>query len=182
MRRLIITTMILVAAAGCSGDSVVIHTAAGCSSDSVVIHNSHGKSPLSMAILGEGFFQVRSVYKDVEVLAYTRVGNFTWNRNGVIVLGNSEGSQLHPMTSIPEDALYFEVTNDGRIIFQTPGDNTVQEAGQIELARFVNPDGLEQIRENLFIETYASGAPITGKPLESCFGEILGRSLELSNG
>lgn len=47
-----------------------------------------------------------------------------------------------------------------------PGDIEPDEIGQIELARFVNPQGLRAIGKNLFLETPASGFPILGEPGE----------------
>ena len=151
-------TMVLAVAAGCSGDSVVIQS-----------------GPLDIAIAGDGFFQVRMVYNDEEILAYTRVGNFVANKNGDIILANSQGTPLVPSVSIPEEAINPHVSPDGRVQFTVPGDPAIQEAGQtIELARFVNPEELTQIGENLFIETDATGAPITGEPLQSGLGQIVG--------
>ncbi len=144
------------------------------------IDNTH--RPLDMVIEGNGFFQVRTIYNGEPRIAYTRAGNFTRNRDGDLVLGNSEGSLLEPNISLPTDnAIAPQVTLDGRVQFVAPGDTTPTDAGQIQLAQFVNPEGLLQIGKNLFLETEASGTPIVGNPQENGFGHIRGGALELSN-
>ncbi|MCG3136643.1 MAG: Flagellar basal-body rod protein FlgG [Phycisphaerae bacterium] len=137
--------------------------------------------PLDIAIEGEGFFQVRTRFNGEEAVAYTRAGNFTRNANGQMVLGNSEGSLLEPAITIPQDAVSVSVTNDGQILVQQPGDAEPTPVGQLELARFVNPEGLKQIGKNLYIETNASGTPVTGNPQTEGMGSLRGGSLEESN-
>ena len=138
-------------------------------------------NPLDMAIRGEGFFQVQTVYNGQPVIAFTRAGNFTLNRDGDIVLANSEGSLLEPNITLPDDAQEISVSADGRVQYKSSGDQTQQDAGQIELARFVNPEGLKQIGKNLYIDTDASGIAVSGPPQTDSFGDISGGSLELSN-
>jgi len=136
---------------------------------------------LDMAIEGEGFFQVRTIYNGEETIAYTRAGNFTLNADGDIVLGNSEGSPLVPIISLPVEAIDPQVSLDGRVMHSVPGDPAVQEAGQVELAQFVNPEGLKQVGKNLYVETEASGPPVVGDPQTDGFGAINGGSIEVSN-
>ncbi len=136
---------------------------------------------LDMAIQGEGFFQVRTFYNGQEVIAFTRAGNFTMNRDGDIVLGSSDGPLMEPNITLPDDALDIAVSADGRVQYKSPGDQTQQDAGQIELARFVNPEGLKQIGKNLYIDTDASGILVSGPPQTDSFGDIRGGSLEMSN-
>ncbi len=109
------------------------------------------------------------------------LNNFTLNRDGDIVLANSEGSLLEPNISLPDDAKKISISADGRVQYIAPGDQTQQEAGQIELARFVNPEGLKQIGKNLYMYTEASGIPVSGPPQTDGFGDISGGSLEMSN-
>jgi flagellar basal-body rod protein FlgG len=138
---------------------------------------------LDLAIEGEGFFQVRSFHNGEEVTAFTRAGNFVRNANGDLVLANSEGSLLEPPINVPEDvnASAIEVGRDGQVMVRQPGSNELQQVGQIELARFVNPQGLSHIGKNLFVDTDASGAAITGSPLEDGLGAIRKGMLEASN-
>jgi flagellar basal-body rod protein FlgG len=53
--------------------------------------------------------------------------------------------------------------------------------GQLELATFVNPAGLEAIGSNLLLETESSGPPITGTPGSEGLGTVLQGHLESSN-
>ncbi len=139
--------------------------------------------PLDLAIEGEGFFQVRSFYNGEEVTAFTRAGNFVRNANGDLVLANSEGSLLEPTISIPEDvnANSIEIGRDGQVMYRQPGSNQLTQAAQIQLARFVNPEGLISIGKNLYLDTDASGTPIEGNPLEEGLGAIRKGMLEASN-
>ncbi len=124
---------------------------------------------------------MQTVYNGEPAIAFTRAGNFTLNRDGDIVLANSEGSLLEPNITLPVDATDIVVSADGRIQYKSPGDQTLQEAGQILLARFVNPEGLKQIGKNLYIDTDASGTSVPGQPQTDGFGDIRGGSLEMSN-
>lgn len=137
---------------------------------------------LDMMIEGRGFFQV-SVQDDLGAggIAYTRAGNFTLNSEGEIVLANSDGRRLEPPITIPDDALDYEIDASGRVWVLQPGAAAAEEVGQIELAMFINPAGLKQIGTNLWVESAASGAPITGEPGTQNFGSIRGSMLEGSN-
>ncbi len=133
-------------------------------------------NPFDWVIEGEGFFQVRTIYNGEDVIAYTRAGNFAFNRDGDILLGNTDGSLLEPHISLPADFTELEVTRDGRVLHKVFGGNTLLEAGRIELARFTNPEGLRDIGGNLFIETDTSGIPLVGYPQQDGFGAIVNQS------
>ncbi len=138
--------------------------------------------PTDIAIRGPGFFQVKTVYNGLETTAYTRAGNFVINRDGQIVLANSEGSPLEPPIQLPTDRAGDPVVaGDGRVSVRQPGATELSQVGQIQLARFVNPEGLLQIGKNLFVETDASGPPVTGNPQQNGLGELVQSSLESSN-
>lgn len=136
---------------------------------------------LDMALRGKGFFQVRTVYNGEETIAYTRAGNFTLNVDNEIVLGNSVGAILEPPITVPDDYVSIEVSSDGRVLVEQPGDPNQNEVGQIELAQFINPEGLKQIGMNMYVETESSGTPITGNPQTDGFGDVNGGMLESSN-
>lgn len=137
--------------------------------------------PLDLLIDGEGFFQVE-IDPDVgEGIGYTRAGNFTLNADGEIVLANSQGNRLIPSITVPEDTIAIQVSSDGTISVQTTGSIGLQELGTIELTRFINPAGLEQIGDTMFIPTDASGDPLNGQPGEAGFGVIRQGYLEGSN-
>lgn len=56
-----------------------------------------------------------------------------------------------------------------------------RDLGQIRLARFSNPGGLEQRGQNLFAQGINTGLPIEGRPSENGLGTISAGALELSN-
>lgn len=134
------------------------------------------ENPLDLAITGDGFFQIQQ--PDGEI-AYTRSGVFQIDDQGQIV--TTEGFLLEPNIVVPQNALAVEVNQSGEILAQIDGQVAMQNLGQIELATFINPSGLEAVGDNLFIETEASGAAITGTPATDNFGTIRQKALETSN-
>ena len=136
---------------------------------------------LDVMIDGEGFFQVRTIQDGSIIIAYTRNGNLTRNSVGNLVLANSEGSILEPPISIPDDAIRINIANDGEVSVLQQGSPALSVVGQIELARFVNPEGLKQIGQNLFAETDASGPAVTGPPQSDGLGTLQQGALEMSN-
>lgn len=132
---------------------------------------------LDMAIEGDGFYQITM---PDGTLSYTRDGAFKKDSQGRIV--TSEGYPLQPVITIPATATSFSVAaSDGRVTANIPGQNTPQELGQIQLARFVNPAGLDSIGRNLLKETAASGAPVVTNPGTDGAGTIQQNYLEMSN-
>jgi len=136
---------------------------------------------LDFFIEGDGFFQVDIAEDRGDGIGYTRAGNFFQNRDGEMVLGNSNGPRLIPPISIPDDAIDIEVSQDGRVQVLLPDQVEFTEVGQLEFATFVNKAGLSHIGGNLFVETVASGPPITGEPAQGQFGGIMQGFLENSN-
>jgi len=138
--------------------------------------------PLDLSIGGQGFFQVKTTYGGQEVTAYTRAGNFVVNQDGQLVLANSEGSRLEPPIQLPPDMIGAPPLGAaGQVFVRQQGNPQLAQVGQIQLARFVNPGGLLQIGKNLFLETDASGPPVTGNPQQDALGEIIQGNLEQSN-
>jgi len=137
---------------------------------------------LDVMIEGRGFFQIQVGPDEApNGVAYTRAGNFTLNEDGELVLATDAGRRLEPVINIPDDAEGISISLDGRVSVLQPGDTEPAEIGQIELAVFANPAGLKQIGENLFVETAATGPPITGEPAEQQFGGLRQGLLEGSN-
>lgn len=136
---------------------------------------------LDLMITGRGFFQV-GVENTVGIggAAYTRAGNFAVNSEGEIVLANDNGRRLEPGITVPQDADHVQITSTGEVWASIPGQ-TATPIGNIELASFINPAGLKQVGENLFVETDASGPPITGQPNQDGIGGLLQGYLEGSN-
>jgi flagellar basal-body rod protein FlgG len=133
---------------------------------------------LDMFIKGEGFFQVALQGGQT---GYTRAGNFFKNAEGDLVLGNSQGPRLEPQINIPEEATNVTVDSDGTVYAHMPDQVEPDEVGQIELANFVNPAGLEGKGDNIYTETAASGPPIEGVPGEANLGTVEQNMLESSN-
>jgi len=133
-------------------------------------------NPLDIAIQGEGFLKVR---RPDNTLAYTRDGSLKLSREGRLV--TSEGYVLDPEITIPADAVSVNISRDGLVEVMMPGDTEVEEVGKIEFAKFVNPAGLKNIGNNLYVETAASGQAIVGEPGSQGFGEIVHGALEASN-
>jgi len=134
-----------------------------------------------LAIQGDGFFQVKTWEGGEEVTAYTRAGNFTINANGNLVLANSEGSVLEPAITIGQDVQDVEINSAGQIMIRQQGQTNFTQAGQIQLARFINPAGLKTIGKNLYMATDASGEAIVGNPTEQGLGQIQQGAVEMSN-
>jgi len=131
---------------------------------------------LDMAIEGDGFFQVLQPNGEI---AYTRSGAFKVDSEGRIV--TSDGYSLEPEISIPEDATSISIGSDGTVSVIQAGETEPSEVGNIELAKFLNPGGLNSIGKNLFLPTKSSGDVITGTPGEDGFGSISQGYVEMSN-
>ncbi len=131
---------------------------------------------LDVAISGSGFFQVEMPDGSI---AYTRDGNFSQDSTGMLV--NNSGLPLADQIEIPADAMAIEISQDGTVTAMMAGDNRQVELGQIELAKFSNPGGLEAKGDNLFGETDASGMPFYGTPGSEGFGVARQGYLEQSN-
>ena len=139
------------------------------------------ENPLDIMIEGDGFFQV-SVDQDLGGgIAYTRAGNFTLNSDGEIVLANDQGRRLEPSITLDDDVSDIAIDRNGRVQVLRPGQTQLEEVGQIQTANFINPAGLRQIGENLFVESAASGPPVVGEPGTESRGSIQQGVLESSN-
>ncbi len=137
-------------------------------------------APLDVAIEGKGFFEVQ-LPADVGRggFGYTRDGNFYVDADGQLV--TSQGYKIQPNISIPSDYTDISIAKDGTVTVATQSSATAQNVGQIELAYFVNDQGLQSIGDNLFVETDASGAPNTGTPGTGPLGTVTQGYLESSN-
>ncbi|MAW97945.1 MAG: flagellar basal-body rod protein FlgG [Alphaproteobacteria bacterium] len=131
---------------------------------------------LDLAIDGGGFFQV--LLPDGQIV-YTRNGAFSRNDEGVLT--TNSGFIIQPEIAIPAEATKINVSADGIISVQVPGQVEAQEVGQLQLADFQNRRGLEPIGENFYVETIASGPPILENPFAAGFGKLVQGSLEASN-
>ncbi len=129
-----------------------------------------------LAISGRGYLQVTLPSGQT---AYTRAGNLAVNADGELV--TSDGYAVEPSITIPQDATALQITRDGIVEVTMSGQTDPQQIGQMEIATFINPAGLEAIGDNLFLETPASGSPNTATPGSPGFGTLMQGYLELSN-
>ncbi len=137
---------------------------------------------LDVFIEGNGFFRVTVEPSLGEGgVAYTRSGQFTKNSNGELVLASNPGRRLEPNFAIPEEADVITVDANGTVSYSVNGQAASTELGQLLLSNFINPTGLKQVGENLFVETGASGPPIEGVPGTDNFGGLLQGYYEGSN-
>ena len=134
--------------------------------------------PLDLGIDGSGFFQVKT--PDGKT-GYTRVGAFQVDGSGQ--LADMQGNVVQPSISISSGATDLSVTSNGEITGVVAGATTT--FGQISLAGFQNPEGLQKNGNNLFVITVNSGPPQVGQPGTTIgnqvLGTIRGQSLEQSN-
>jgi flagellar basal-body rod protein FlgG len=121
--------------------------------------SSATNNPLDLVIEGKGFFQVRRASGET---AYTRAGSFHLDRDGNLVTG--DGEMLEPQITIPMDAQSVTISPDGTVSYSLPGQTSAQTAGQIQLAGFQNPAGLNSIGRNLYVSTDASGEATVANP------------------
>lgn len=131
-------------------------------------------NPFDIAIEGSGFFQVT---KPDGTIAYSRNGSFNLDKDGNLV--TAEGFFLEPAITIPANAVNVSVARDGRVTADT-GTET-QEYGRIQLADFINPNGLTNIGNNLYQVSTASGDPVVQDPGTGSNGTLLQNYLETSN-
>jgi flagellar basal-body rod protein FlgG len=131
---------------------------------------------LDVAIQGKGYFQV--LHPDGNIV-YTRDGTFSLTADGNIVTPN--GYELQPAMTVPTNATSLTIGSDGVVSALVSGNSTPTQIGQIELAYFVNPQGLEPIGDNLYRETNASGGVNTAIPGTDSTGTLIQAALESSN-
>jgi flagellar basal-body rod protein FlgG len=133
-------------------------------------------SDFDLAIKGQGFFQI--TLPDGST-GYTRDGSFQVDATGQLV--TSAGHVLQPGISIPGNAQKVTVAPDGTVNVTVPGQPTPQAVGQIQLASFVNPAGLDPRGGNLYAESASSGAPQAGAPGANGLGSLQQGMVEGSN-
>lgn len=133
-------------------------------------------NPYDLAINGRGFLQITLPSGQT---GYTRAGNLAVNADGQIV--TADGYPLEPAISVPPEATAIQITRDGIVEVTLAGQTDPQQLGQIEIASFINPAGLEAIGDNMYLETPASGSATTATPGSPGLGTIMQGYLELSN-
>jgi flagellar basal-body rod protein FlgG len=133
-------------------------------------------NPYDLAVNGKGYFHVQL---PDGTDSYTRAGSFSMSPDGQLV--TSKGYVVAPGIAIPQDATSVTVNSQGQVQATLAGQTAPQTLGQLELARFPNEGGLQAIGDNLYTETLASGAVITGLPGAAGYGTLQQGFLETSN-
>jgi flagellar basal-body rod protein FlgG len=129
-----------------------------------------------LAIDGAGFFRVQLPSGED---AYTRAGSFQVGPDGQIV--TAQGYVVGPGVAIPDGVRDVAINEVGQVQVILDGDPAPQTVGQLELATFINPAGLEATGDNMLLETPASGAANVGVPGAPGFGRLMQGFLETSN-
>lgn len=131
---------------------------------------------LDLAVNGQGFFQVQMPDGSA---AYTRDGAFQVDAQGQLVTGS--GFPINPGIVVPPNAQSITVGRDGIVSATLPNAAAPTQIGQLQLASFMNPAGLEPRGGNLFTETAASGNPQAGNPGANGLGFLNQGMVESSN-
>ncbi len=134
------------------------------------------ENAFDLAVQGRGFFQI--LLPD-GTIAYTRDGSFQVDAQGNLV--TAAGYLVQPGITIPQDAQSVTIGADGTVTVTTPGAVAGNNVGQLQLADFVNPAGLQPRGENLFLETVASGPPRVATPGLDGVGTLIQGAIESSN-
>lgn len=131
---------------------------------------------LDLAIQDRGYFRIQLPSGED---GYTRAGAFQLSPDGEIV--TTDGFTVAPGIPIPDDAIDISISATGDVEVKLAGQVNPTSVGQLELVTFPNAAGLEAIGGNMFLETPASGASISGVPGVGGVGTILQGFLETSN-
>jgi flagellar basal-body rod protein FlgG len=131
---------------------------------------------LDMAIQGNGYFQVTMPSGDT---AYTRDGTFGLASDGTMV--TADGYTVQPGLQIPSNATGVTVNQSGQVQVTIQGQTAPTTVGQVQLATFPNEAGLDAQGDNLYLQTAASGQPVTGNPATAGYGSVMQGFVESSN-
>jgi flagellar basal-body rod protein FlgG len=133
-------------------------------------------NPLDVAIEGNGFFTVQM---PDGTPAYTRAGALQVDAQGQVV--SPEGYLLDPPITIPPDTVSTTIGAEGTVSVMISGQPAPVEVGQLSIATFINPGGLNATGKNLFTVTASSGEAQVGAPGSDGRGAILQGALERAN-
>ncbi len=134
---------------------------------------------LDLAIVGNGFFQLQDPSGQI---VYTRAGTFSVNADGAVVMAGADiGRLLEPNITVPPGTTDISISGDGVVSVLEPPNQTPTQLGQIQTVKFLNPQGMIQLGENLYGATDASGSPQVGTPGLEGRGQIRQGFLEASN-
>lgn len=132
---------------------------------------------LDIAIKGRGFLEVQ--IPATGEMAYTRSGSLRLNQTGQLT--TPDGYIIQPPITIPAGTQQISISEDGIVSATSATTPTAQQIGTLQLADFINTDGLQPIGENLYQATDASGNATLGSPQQNGMGSITQGALEGSN-
>jgi len=133
-------------------------------------------NPLDIAIKGSGFFEVE--LSDGST-AYTRLGSLRLDDHGDLV--TQDGDPLKARFVVPSDATAVQVSATGQVTASVAGQDKPVVLGNLDLANFVNPDGLRPLGTGLYAATDESGPAFVGTPGQQGLGTLNQGYLESSN-
>lgn len=132
-------------------------------------------NPLNFAIEDDAFLRVEDFGGQV---VYTRYGGLESDVNGNILA--FKGRPLEPAIQMPPDWTLPAVDQFG-IISAFDADGVRQEVGQLTLAKFRNPQGLEILGDGLYADTANTGEITVGSAGTEGFAALRAGVLEGSN-
>lgn len=127
-------------------------------------------NPLDVSITGDGFLQV---LQTDGTIGYTRLGAIRLDAQSRFTVN---GLLLQPPITLPPNSSEPFITQTGQVTVQTPTGQQV--AGQIQLARFPNTQGLQAMGDTVYAVSASSGGPILGTPTQPGFGGLQPGALE----
>jgi flagellar basal body rod protein FlgG len=129
---------------------------------------------MHFAINGDAYVRLTL---DDGTTAYTRAGSLEANTFGEVTV---MGRLLDPPVTFPPGTRSHAVLPDGTVIgINSDGQEVI--GGQLVMARFTNPAGLQNIGGGLYIETPNIGDTVTGTAGTEPFARLLPGQLEGSN-
>lgn len=100
-------------------------------------------------------------------------GTSQWGQNFGVTDATQDGYAPGQLTSL--------MVEDNGVISARYSNGQTKSAGQIEIATFRNPQGLQALGGNLWAGTYSSGDPVVGVPTSGNLGTLQSGALEESN-
>jgi flagellar basal-body rod protein FlgG len=129
-----------------------------------------------LGINGKGYFQI--TLPSARRATPARATSSSAQRGQIVT---DDGYVVEPAMTVPEGAKDVLISKTG-LVQALVGDNPIpQDIGQLQIATFINEAGLEQIGDNLLLETAASGAANVGSPGDEGFGVVNQGYTEASN-
>ena len=113
---------------------------------------------LDLAVDGPGYLEVTL---PSGTAAYTRDGALQRTGDGLIV--TNDGYEVAPGITIPSDVRALTINANGEIWAYFQDQVAPQQIGTLALTNFTNEKGLEAMGSDLYLETQASGPPLTGE-------------------